>query len=114
MHLFVAGGSGYIGSVLVPLLLEHNHRVTVLDRLYFGGTLTRAELAQRYALATGRSIHDIVFYLAFARFKVGVIIQQIYYRYARGLTHDERFATMPHRIAILMRASLQCTESETI
>jgi nucleoside-diphosphate-sugar epimerase len=43
MHLFVAGGSGYIGSVLVPLLLEHNHRVTVLDRLYFGGTLTRAE-----------------------------------------------------------------------
>jgi aminoglycoside phosphotransferase (APT) family kinase protein len=78
------------------------------------GTLTRAELAQRYALATGRSIHDIVFYLAFARFKVGVIVQQIYYRYARGLTHDERFATMPHRIAILMRASLQCVESGTI
>ncbi|HSY91396.1 MAG TPA: phosphotransferase family protein [Candidatus Binatus sp.] len=78
------------------------------------GTLTRAELAQRYALATGRSIHDIVFYLAFARFKVAVIIQQIYYRYARGLTHDERFATMPHRIAILMRASLQCAQEGTI
>jgi aminoglycoside phosphotransferase (APT) family kinase protein len=78
------------------------------------GTLTRAQLAQRYALATGRGIHDMVFYLTFARFKVAVIVQQIYYRYARGLTHDERFATMPHKIAILMRASLQCAESGTI
>src|SRR5215472_5042858 len=43
MHVFVAGGGGYIGSVLVPMLLEHGHRVTVLDRLYFGGTLSRAE-----------------------------------------------------------------------
>jgi aminoglycoside phosphotransferase (APT) family kinase protein len=78
------------------------------------GTLTRAQLAQRYARATGRGIHNMVFYLAFARFKVAVIVQQIYYRYARGLTHDERFATMPDRIAVLMRASLQCAESGTI
>jgi len=78
------------------------------------GTLSRAQLAQRYAAATGRSVHDMVFYLAFARFKVAVIVQQIYYRYARGLTHDERFASMPHKIAILMRASLQCAGSGTI
>jgi nucleoside-diphosphate-sugar epimerase len=39
MHVFVAGGAGYIGSVFVPLLLEQGHRVTVLDRLYFGDTL---------------------------------------------------------------------------
>ncbi len=44
MHVFVAGGAGYIGSVLVPMLLEHGHRVTVLDRLYFGGTLEGAEV----------------------------------------------------------------------
>ncbi|MGA9544993.1 MAG: phosphotransferase family protein [Candidatus Sulfotelmatobacter sp.] len=78
------------------------------------GTLTRAHLAQRYAQTTGRDIHDMVFYLAFARFKVAVIVQQIYYRYARGLTHDERFATMPQRVPILMRASLQCAESGSI
>jgi nucleoside-diphosphate-sugar epimerase len=41
MHVFVAGGAGYIGSVLTPLLLERGHRVTVLDRLYFGDTLAR-------------------------------------------------------------------------
>jgi nucleoside-diphosphate-sugar epimerase len=43
MHVFVAGGAGYIGSVFVPLLLEHGHRVTVLDRLYFGHTLAPAQ-----------------------------------------------------------------------
>jgi nucleoside-diphosphate-sugar epimerase len=43
MHVFVAGGAGYIGSVLVPLLLEKGHRVTVLDRLYFGDTLAPAQ-----------------------------------------------------------------------
>lgn len=46
MHVFVAGGAGYIGSVLVPTLLERGHRVTVLDRLYFGNTL--APLEDRY------------------------------------------------------------------
>jgi nucleoside-diphosphate-sugar epimerase len=43
MHVFVAGGAGYIGSVLVPHLLEGGHRVTVLDRLYFGDTLGAAQ-----------------------------------------------------------------------
>jgi nucleoside-diphosphate-sugar epimerase len=50
MHVLVAGGAGYIGSVLVPLLLEQGHRVTVLDRLYFGDTLAKPIAAHRDAL----------------------------------------------------------------
>lgn len=55
MHIFVAGGSGYIGSVLVPLLLEKGHRVTVLDRLYFGDTLAvpRARFGERLRIVRG-------------------------------------------------------------
>jgi len=78
------------------------------------GTLGRARLVERYASITGLDPGDMNFYLAFARFKVAVIIQQIYYRYAQGLTQDERFAAMPKRIKTLLRASLQCAQSGTI
>jgi len=36
MHIVVTGGAGYIGSTIVPALLEEGHRVTVVDRLFFG------------------------------------------------------------------------------
>jgi len=78
------------------------------------GTLTRAQLVNRYATATGRDPGDMSFYLAFARFKVAVILQQIYYRYAQGLTQDARFAAMPARIHTLLRASWHCAESGRI
>jgi nucleoside-diphosphate-sugar epimerase len=53
MHVLVAGGAGYIGSVFVPLLLERGHNVTVVDRLYFGDTLApaRARFGERLRIA---------------------------------------------------------------
>jgi aminoglycoside phosphotransferase (APT) family kinase protein len=76
--------------------------------------LTRAQLVERYAAPTGRDIGSMNFYLTFARFKVAVIIQQIYYRYTQGLTQDERFAALPRRIHTLLRASWDCAESGRI
>lgn len=36
MKVLVTGGAGYIGSVLVHMLVEKSYKVTVLDRLFFG------------------------------------------------------------------------------
>lgn len=57
------------------------------------GFMTREEIVEAYAKKSGRDVSNIQFYLAFAYFKNAVIAQQIYYRYKRGQTQDERFAT---------------------
>ncbi len=90
-----------------------------LQRIRWGptnlpGSLTRAQLVHLYGQMTGRDTSNMVYYLAFARFKVAVIVQQIYYRYHHGLTRDPRFASMPELIKVLLRASLHAAESGTI
>jgi aminoglycoside phosphotransferase (APT) family kinase protein len=78
------------------------------------GSFTRADIVERYAAKTGRDVSRIAFYLTFARFKLAVIVQQIYFRFHQGLTKDQRFASMPTLIQILLRASLQCAQTGKI
>ena len=35
--ILITGGAGYIGTSLIPLLLENNYKVTVFDNLMHGG-----------------------------------------------------------------------------
>ena len=65
------------------------------------GMMTREEVARRYLERSGRATTDLVFYYAFGLFKTAVIAQQIYYRYAQGVTKDPRFAAMGFAVRLL-------------
>ncbi|MBY0488357.1 MAG: phosphotransferase family protein [Gemmatimonadaceae bacterium] len=58
------------------------------------GAYTRAQFVAAYADARGIAVPDVRFYVAFGRFKVAVIAQQIYARFVRGLTTDARFGRL--------------------
>lgn len=62
------------------------------------GNPTRAEVAERYAAASGRDLGDVVFYYVYGLFKIAVIVQQIYARYRAGHTSDPRFAGLIHAV----------------
>ncbi len=63
------------------------------------GNPTRSDVAQLYATKSGRDLGDVVFYYAYGLFKIAVIVQQIYYRFKKGLTQDPRFASLGVAVA---------------
>jgi aminoglycoside phosphotransferase (APT) family kinase protein len=63
------------------------------------GFPSRAEAIARYAERTGFDVAHIRWYEIFAAFKLAVIVQQIYIRWRRGQTRDERFRRYDERVA---------------
>ena len=78
------------------------------------GFLKRRELADLYGAKTGRDPGDMIFYYAFGLFKLAVIIQQIYYRYVKGLTRDERFAGFGEAVKVLARRAAEAVETGSV
>lgn len=78
------------------------------------GMMTRAELAERYAEATGRDLSNIVFYFTLGLFKTAVVLQQIYYRYEQGLTKDERFAMMIDGVRLLAMMADRAVQTQSL
>ena len=58
------------------------------------GFPTRSELVERYAQRSGRDVAEIDFYHALGLYRLAVILAQIFIRWQRGQTQDERFAGM--------------------
>jgi nucleoside-diphosphate-sugar epimerase len=73
-RIFITGGAGYVGSVLVPQLLARGHRVTVYDIAYYGDhflpkhdpalTIVRGDIRDAAALARAVAGHDAFINLA--------------------------------------------------
>lgn len=76
------------------------------------GFLTRAELVARYAEKSGRDVSEISFYHALGVFRLAVIAQQIYIRYVRGQTKDERFAGLGQVVDALAQTAQLITHGE--
>jgi aminoglycoside phosphotransferase (APT) family kinase protein len=71
------------------------------------GFFTRQEMLDRYAEKTGLDVRSIGFYETFALYKLTVVLEQIYCRYVRGQTKDERFATLETAVPTLARAAMK-------
>jgi aminoglycoside phosphotransferase (APT) family kinase protein len=78
---------------------------------WYPGFPTRAEAIARYAAASGLDLSGIGWYQVFTAFKLAVIIQQIYIRYLRGQTTDQRFADYGQRVATLIDKAMVMTHT---
>jgi aminoglycoside phosphotransferase (APT) family kinase protein len=66
------------------------------------GFWTRKEFIDYYAQKSGRDLSDMHWYMVFGYFKLAVILQQIYARWHKGQTKDERFADFDERVRNLI------------
>jgi nucleoside-diphosphate-sugar epimerase len=71
--IFITGGAGYVGAMLVPRLLQEGHRVTVLDLMIYGEdvlpknpalTLIKGDIRNLELLKSSIPGHDVVIHLA--------------------------------------------------
>jgi len=70
------------------------------------GFMKRDEAIARYGEKSGRDLARMSYYLVFGTFKMAVVLQQLYVRYHRGETQDQRFAGMePGAHQLFERAS---------
>jgi len=74
------------------------------------GWLTREEFLARYAERTGRDVRQAPYYEVLGVFKLAVIVQQIFLRFHKGQTSDERFRNFGERAAALVSLAAQMAE----
>ena len=71
--VFITGGAGYVGAMLVPRLLQEGHSVTVLDLMIYGEdvlpehsdlTVIKGDIRNQALMKSSIQGHDVVIHLA--------------------------------------------------
>ena len=68
------------------------------------------EMAGRYAQRSGRDVGDLHWYVAFAAFKLAVILEGVHYRYVHGQTVGAGFDTVGYMVEPLVAQGHQALE----
>jgi len=75
-RILVTGGAGYIGSILIPLLLDNGYKVTAYDSLLYGGfsllpfiskkdfLLNKNDIRDKESLSQAIKKNDVIIHLA--------------------------------------------------
>jgi len=74
------------------------------------GWYSRDRFVERYSRRSGRDLSGIVYYEVLGMYKLAVILQQIYYRFLRGQTQDERFRNFDRSVMGLARQAAALAE----
>ncbi len=74
------------------------------------GNRSRAELVERYQAAGGRPVDDLLFGFVLGAYRIAIIAQQIYFRFARGYTSDPRFAALGFAVAVVAGHAVRAIE----
>ncbi len=84
---------------------------TSLEAITTGsGWYSRDEFVSRYTEKTGRDVSALPWHEVFGVFKLAVILQQIYFRFWRGQTLDERFRNFDQRVKVLTERAAAMAE----
>ncbi len=89
-------------------------RALPLCLTYLPGNLSRMEIVKRYEEKTGRAVDDLLFHVVLASFRVAVITQQIYFRFAKGFTQDPRLAMMGLACAVVAARTVRVLDAGRI
>lgn len=76
------------------------------------GFMTRAELVARYAEKSGRDVSNVNFYYTLGLYRLTVILAQIYIRFVKGQTQDQRFAALEHMIPLVAQKAQAVSQND--
>ena len=92
-----------------PLILNGLKSPTI-----FEGNPSRSKIVELYCKKTNTEIDDFVFYYVYGLFKIAVIVQQIFFRFKKGLSSDQKFSKLDKYAKVLSDTAWQSIQKMQI